>query len=312
QETELAATYNAHPDSLLETAITVSETEASINQFTQKIVFETNHKGNYYIISQGSDSYLIPKQQIKLNQFNKKMFARLFEGRGFQEESSILLLLKPAKVSPINPDKSWQLSERGVAKWIQREVAYLDTPTPTPETTLEPIPESIPESKQELTLEPIPELTPEPPPELTPEPTLIPPLPPEVAILVELYNSSHSWRSKRPTTVSKVNNTSDAVVLEKGKWGRYWILSEESGDYLAPRPNTNINPDKNEDVEGLLECYGNWSRESKQFQLLKPAKVEPTGDRGKWKVVELGALKFESRKLEDDNNSENENQTKES
>ncbi len=65
-------------------------------------------------------------------------------------------------------------------------------------------------------------------------------------------------------------------------------------------------------MQGLFECYGDSSGELKQFQLLKLAKVEPTGDRGKWKVLELGVLKFESRKLKDEDNSENENQTKES
>ena len=66
QEAELAATYNASPDSLLEIAITVSETEASMNQSIQEVVFETNRRGNYWIISQESDNYLIPKQHIKL------------------------------------------------------------------------------------------------------------------------------------------------------------------------------------------------------------------------------------------------------
>jgi hypothetical protein len=302
QEAELAATYNANPNSLLETetAITVSD-----SQSTQEIVLEIDKRGNYYIISQGSDNYLVPKQQIKLNKHNQKTFDQLFEGHGLQEKFNTLLLLKPAKVSPINPGQSWRLSERGVVKWIQIEVASLDTPTLTPEP--------IPETKEELTPEPTPELTPEPTPETAPEPQVIlPPLSPEEANLVEFYNGYHSWRSKRPTTVSKVNDSSDTVVLEKSKWGRYWILSEESGDYLAPRQKANINPDNNEDVQGLFECYGDSSGELKQFQLLKLAKVEPTGDRGKWKVLELGVLKFESRKLKDEDNSENENQTKES
>ena len=133
QEAELAATYNASPDSLLEIAITVSETEASMNQSIQEVVFETNRRGNYWIISQESDNYLIPKQHIKLNQFNKQMFTRLFESSSFQEDSSKLLLLKPAKVSPINLGKSWQLSEPGIVKWIQIKMSSSDTPTPTPE-----------------------------------------------------------------------------------------------------------------------------------------------------------------------------------
>ncbi|GGA57874.1 hypothetical protein [Okeania sp. KiyG1] len=200
--------------------------------------------------------------------------------------------------------------------WQETELAAIDNASPDSllETAIEEIPPETPtltpEPKQKLTPEPKQKLTPEPKPE---PPVILPPLPPEEAILVELYNSSRSWRSKRPTTVSKVNESSDAVVLKKeARWGRYWILSEESGDYLAPQANTNINPDKNEDVQGLFKCDGDWSGESKQFQLLKPAKVEPTGDGGKWKVVALGVLNFESRKLEDDNNSENENQTKES
>ena len=87
-------------------------------------------------------------------------------------------------------------------------------------------------------------------------------------------------------------------------------LLEESGNYLAPIANKNkVNPNKNKDVQGLFECYGDWSEEFKQFQLLKLAKVKPTGDKSKWKVVKLGALNFESRKLHNDNNSENENQT---
>ena len=118
------ATYNKNPDSFSTEATEVSETEQSIEArrlgTSQPAIFEKARrgKGNYWILIQSGFSYLVPKANIKINEYNYETVETLFECQGYQSGySSDFTLVKPAIVSPILSGEKWQLVELGVLQF---------------------------------------------------------------------------------------------------------------------------------------------------------------------------------------------------
>jgi hypothetical protein len=115
-ETQIVAVYNNKPRSLSENAITVAESDYTVEQRrmgrTVAPILEQNQLGNYWIIQEGNNEYLVPKGSIKINEYNYETISSCFECLGYNPNySSNFTLLKPAIVSFIG--KNWQLIESG-------------------------------------------------------------------------------------------------------------------------------------------------------------------------------------------------------
>lgn len=119
---KLVTEYNHNPSTLLKSAAVVSETEESINNrrlgSSQPVIIEESRKGNYCIINEAGVNYMVPKEKLKINQYNYNTMEVLFECRGYQHggSSSSFQLLKPARVSLPSGNK-WQLIERGIVEF---------------------------------------------------------------------------------------------------------------------------------------------------------------------------------------------------
>ena len=118
---EFMLIYKEDPRSLLENAIEVSEADRSMVQprisSTQAVILQKVRRGNYWILNEADIDYMVPRHNIKINEYNSKTIANLFECQGYQSEYSGFQLIKPAKVSAISKGETWQLVERGILQF---------------------------------------------------------------------------------------------------------------------------------------------------------------------------------------------------
>lgn len=115
-ETQIVVVYNTQPRSLSANAITVAESDDTIEQRrigrTIAPILEEKQLGNYWIIQEGNYEYLLPKGNIKINEYNYETISNCFECLGYNPSySTSFTLLKPATVSSIG--QNWQLIEPG-------------------------------------------------------------------------------------------------------------------------------------------------------------------------------------------------------
>ncbi|MEA5583290.1 hypothetical protein VB620_18330 [Nodularia harveyana UHCC-0300] len=115
-DNQLVSTYNLNSRSLSGKATTVSESEYTAEQrhLGRSIapILELNNRGNYWIIKQDNDEYLVPKGSIKINEHNYYTISTFFECLGYSAVSqNNFTLVKPAKVS--SKGEQWQLIEIG-------------------------------------------------------------------------------------------------------------------------------------------------------------------------------------------------------
>lgn len=120
-EYELVQQYNSIPKNLPEYN-EVSETAKSINDrrvgSVSTIIFENKSRGNYWILKKGGRDYLVPSNNLRINQHNYKTVEVVFECRDYQPESSTdFKLLKPAKVFALSGGDTWQLEEPGILQF---------------------------------------------------------------------------------------------------------------------------------------------------------------------------------------------------
>jgi hypothetical protein len=122
QSSKLITNYNQNTRALLKSVAVVSETEESINNrrlgSSQPVVIAESRKGNYCIINEAGVNYMVPKENLKVNQYNYNTMEVLFECRGYQPGYSRnnFQLLKPARVTPTS-DGKWQLMEPGILQF---------------------------------------------------------------------------------------------------------------------------------------------------------------------------------------------------
>ncbi|NEP84305.1 MAG: hypothetical protein F6K39_43040, partial [Okeania sp. SIO3B3] len=109
------------PRLLSKSAIEVSETDQSIDQRRlgggQGAILHKHRKGNYWILNEGGTDYMVPKNNIKINEYSLETVTNLFECQGYQPEYSGFKLIKPAMVSSVSRGEIWQLVEPGVLQF---------------------------------------------------------------------------------------------------------------------------------------------------------------------------------------------------
>ena len=112
----LVSAYNINPRSFSEQAITVSESNLTAQQRRLgkniQSILESDSRGNYWIITEGNDEYLVPKANMKINEHNYLTISIFFNCLGYNSNSSNeFTLVKPAKV--YRRGEQWELIEVG-------------------------------------------------------------------------------------------------------------------------------------------------------------------------------------------------------
>ena len=118
---QLISTYQQNPRLLLKNAIEVSEADESIDQRRmgggQGVILQKARRGNYWILNEGGTDYMVPKDNIKINEYNLETVRNLFECQGYRSGYSGFQLIKAAIVSSVSRGEVWQLVEPGVLKF---------------------------------------------------------------------------------------------------------------------------------------------------------------------------------------------------
>jgi hypothetical protein len=112
----LVSAYNINSHSLSQQAIAVSETEYTSEQRRLgkniQYILEFDSRGNYWIITEGNDEYLVPKAKMRINEHNYLTISTFFNCLGYNSNSSNnFTLVKPAKV--YRKGEQWELIEIG-------------------------------------------------------------------------------------------------------------------------------------------------------------------------------------------------------
>jgi prefoldin subunit 5 len=81
--------------------------------------FEYNNKGVYWIIYH---KYLVPKFNLKINSHSYQLILLLFEVRNDNNLiSDNFILIKPAQVKMIGNPENWQVTEKGIIEFIDKQ-----------------------------------------------------------------------------------------------------------------------------------------------------------------------------------------------
>jgi len=120
EESNLARKYNHNRESFSQQAINVTATEESLSKLeigiSSRVIFEKNRRGNYSIIKENGTEYLVPSNNLRLNQHNYKAIEDFFDCKNLQLEGNFELL-KPARVSALPGGETWQFEERGILQF---------------------------------------------------------------------------------------------------------------------------------------------------------------------------------------------------
>jgi hypothetical protein len=309
-EAQLVAQYNKKSNSLLNQAMQVSQTEDSLTQTNKSAFFETTRRGNYLIITIENLTYLVPKPNIKFNQYNYQTLKNIFQCYGYETvNNSEFLLLKPAVVTSLAIGQKWHLAKPGILQFISKEDNDISIDEETLLDSEEPLVTQIEEIADPRNYVTIPlkteiKSTPIHPEEPTPKiedwqpPTDLYLSPQEVELVLD-YNKNPNFLSKIATEVLETEDSiiqrrkgnSESLVFENNRWGNYWIINKGGLNYLLPRGNLKITKNNYEKLEGLFECYGYQPELSIKFQLIKPSRISLISE-NKWQILELGIVQF--------------------
>ena len=100
----------------------VSETDNSKSERRtgnkSSAIFERSKskRGQYWVTNH---TYLVPKRNQKINEFNYETVSIFFECLNYDKRSTDnFMLIKPAKVTCLNTDEKWQFEERGIIEFL--------------------------------------------------------------------------------------------------------------------------------------------------------------------------------------------------
>ncbi|MDZ8236286.1 MAG: hypothetical protein RMZ69_03765 [Nostoc sp. ChiQUE01a] len=90
------------------------------------------------------------------------------------------------------------------------------------------------------------------------------------------------------------NEVENQLFLQETNNGNYWIVPTENKLYwLLPKDKLKINSFLNIDkLKLLFDCIGSQTEDTRDFILIKPAKVSQTPDGRYWKIEQRGVLEF--------------------
>lgn len=310
-EAQLVAQYNKNSNSLLSQAIQVSQTEDSLTQTNKSAFFQTTSRGNYLIITIENLTYLVPKPNIKFNQYNYQTLKNIFQCYGYETTSNReFLVLKPAVVNSLAIDQKWQLIKPGIIQFIPKEDKNIlikeDTVLESEKSLVNSI-EQIENAEDHVNLflttdvksiairskKPIQKIK----DWQQPQNDFL--LSPEELELVLNYNRNPNFLSTIATEVLETEDSiiqrrlgnSKSLVFENNRWGNYWIINKEGLNYLIPRSNLKITKKNYKKLEGLFECYQYQLDIPTKLHLIKPSQISLISE-NIWEILELGIIEF--------------------
>ena len=80
---------------------------------TEAAALKEDRQGNYWVIEDGGNSYLVPKGEIRLNSSSLESLAVLYDFENQADVDRPLKLTKVAVVSRLSGSEGWQLKEKG-------------------------------------------------------------------------------------------------------------------------------------------------------------------------------------------------------
>lgn len=102
--------------------IQASETEESVMNHRlgkiRTVILEKNRRGNYLIVEGEGMTYLIPSDNLRVNQHKIGIIENIFECRNYNPSySSNFQVIQPAIVNSISSGESWELYQRGILQF---------------------------------------------------------------------------------------------------------------------------------------------------------------------------------------------------
>jgi len=121
QECELVKNYQDSNWDLQTDLIKVSEPQESQTSrwggSKEAISFKNNRQGNYWIVNIEDCLYMVPRKQMKINEYSQDTLMSAFDCRNYQRgKSQGFVLIKPAKVTDTSTNE-WKLIERGILQF---------------------------------------------------------------------------------------------------------------------------------------------------------------------------------------------------
>ncbi|MDJ0729424.1 MAG: hypothetical protein QNJ33_05455 [Crocosphaera sp.] len=121
EEHQLVEQYNNQKETLVN-CNTVSETKQSSEDRrlgkSKTVILEKERRGNYWIVEKEGMTYLIPSDNLRVNEYNYKTVEAVFECRGYQPNiSSNFKLLQPAIVTETDEENNWKLEKPGILEF---------------------------------------------------------------------------------------------------------------------------------------------------------------------------------------------------
>ena len=83
------------------------------------------------------------------------------------------------------------------------------------------------------------------------------------------------------------------IILQRDRRGNYWIVNDSGTNYLVPEDKFKINTFNFNTTIALFECNNYEASSSRNFHLIKPARVSVVTDDEIWQLEERGILQFE-------------------
>ena len=119
--------------------------------------------------------------------------------------------------------------------------------------------------------------------------------------IVEIYNVNPA--SLKPTAISvlvtedSINETRSGrqqkIILQRTRRGNYWIVNDSGTNYLVPEDKFKINTFNFNTTIALFACNNYEASSSRNFRLIKPARVSVVTADQVWQLEERGVLQFE-------------------
>jgi hypothetical protein len=85
----------------------------------QEIVLGEDRQGNYWLVTEGNTTYLIPNTKLKINDINMRTVGGLFDCGSYIPGYRSLNIIRPAIVSSLlgTSDRRWRLEQKGVLEF---------------------------------------------------------------------------------------------------------------------------------------------------------------------------------------------------
>ncbi len=249
---------------------TVTETKDSRDNRlagrSETVFLSSISKGNYWIVEENNNSYLVPHAKISINEHNKRYtIENIFECNESSSGDYNFLLIQPAKVSKIDSEL-WQLEKKGKIEFIPDNHTKIDnTEIKDSQDTKIDLKTKISRFRQDYTQ--------------------------DIKLISDRIVAKVTISAE--TLLQLVIYKPDLIKLENTADGRYWIIDYLGVYFLIPsqiHQITNATEKSLNDAKILFDLVGYYPQYS-GHHLIKPAIVTKLSA-NQWKLEEKGKFNF--------------------